>query len=56
MADEQWEYRIDKLPISSKEEQIEWLDNFGSLGWEMTGISNTTTAIYIFFKRILGWK
>lgn len=52
----QWEYRIEKLPVGTKEEQIDWLNNFGSLGWEMTGKENTKIAIYIFFKRPLDWE
>lgn len=56
MNNTQWNYRIEQLPIVTKEEQIEWLDNFGSLGWEMTGISSTKTEIYVFFKRPVDWR
>ena len=56
MSNKQWNYKIEKLPIDTKQEQVDWLNNFGSLGWEMTGISNTTTAIYILFKRPMDWR
>ena len=56
MSDKQWEYRIEKFPIVTKEDQVDWLNNFGSLGWEMTGMSNARTAIYVIFKRPLDWE